>query len=86
MYCSASLFLKEWTLRSFGMNTSVDKDVRQTVHNVGYLLPISKILILPFPERIEKVQIILSHLAKRDTLCLRRYDSYDIRLLILCAM
>jgi hypothetical protein len=42
-------------LRSVGMNTSVDKHVRQIVRNFGYRFLISKILILPLPERIQKV-------------------------------
>ena len=36
MYCSASLFLKERMFRSFGMNTSVYKHLRQIVHSFGY--------------------------------------------------
>jgi len=55
MHCSASLFLKERTLRSFGMNTSVDKHVRQIVSNFVYRFLISKILILLLPEKIQKV-------------------------------
>ena len=42
MYCSASLFLKERTLHSFGMNTSVDKHVRQIVRNFGNPIPYLK--------------------------------------------
>jgi hypothetical protein len=74
MYCSASLFLKERTLRSFGMNTSVDKHVRQIVRNFGYRFLTSKILILPLPERIQKVRIVFSHVARRDTSRLRWYE------------
>jgi len=74
VYCSASLFLKERTLHSFGMNTSMDKHVRQIVCNFGYRFLISKILILPLSERIQKVRIVFSHVARRGTLCLRRHD------------
>ncbi len=42
MYCLASLFLNEQTLRSFGMNTSVYKHVLQVVQNLGYWFLISK--------------------------------------------
>jgi hypothetical protein len=61
MYCSASLFLKERTLRSFGINTFVDKHVRKIVRNFGYRFLISKILIRPLSERIQKVRIVFSH-------------------------
>ena len=61
-------------LCSFGMNTSVYKHVRQIVQNLGYRFLISKILICPLPERIQKVLIIFSRVVRRDTLCLRRYD------------
>jgi len=67
MYCSASLFLKERTLRSFGINTSVDKHVHQIVRNFGYQFLISKILNLPMPEMIQKVRIVFSHVVRRDT-------------------
>ena len=74
MYFSASLFLKKWKLHSFGMNTSVYKHVHKIVQNFGYRFHISKILICPFPEKIQNVQIIFSRIARRDTSCLRRYD------------
>ncbi len=89
MCCSASLFLilNKRTLRSFGTNTSVYKHVPQIVRNFGYWFLISKILICPLPERIQKVWIVFSHVVRRDTLYLRRYDyliMFDF--LILCAM
>jgi hypothetical protein len=74
MYCSASLFLKERTLRSFGMNTSVYLHVRWIVRNFGYGFLISNIQIRPLPERIQKVRIVFSHVVRRDTSCLRWYD------------
>ena len=42
-------------LRSFGMKTSVYKHVRKILRNFGYQFLVSKILILPLPERIQKV-------------------------------
>ena len=87
MYCSASLFLNKRTLCSFGMNTSVYKHVHQIIRNFGYRFLISKILICPVPERIQKVWIVYSHIVRRDTSCLRQYDYLcNIRLSILCAM
>jgi len=74
MYCLASLFLNKWTLHFFGMNTSVYKHVRQIAQNFEFGFLISKILICPLPERIQKVQIVFSHVVRRDTSCLRRYD------------
>jgi hypothetical protein len=67
MYCSASLFLNKQTLCSFGMNTSVYKHVCQIVWNFGYRFLISKILIHPLPERIQKLWIVFSHVVRRDT-------------------
>ena len=61
MYCPASLFLKKRKMHSFGMNTSVYKHVRKIVRNFGYRFLISKILIRPLPERIQKVRIVSSH-------------------------
>ena len=61
MYCSASLCLKEQTLHSFGMNTSVYKHVRKIVRSFGDRFLISKIQIRPLPERIQKVRIVFSH-------------------------
>ena len=57
MYCLASLYPKKRKMHSFGMNTSVYKHVRQIVWNFGYRFLISKILICPLPERIQKVRI-----------------------------
>jgi hypothetical protein len=74
VYCSASLFLKKWKMYSFGMNTSVYKHVRKILLNFGYRFLISKILIYPLPERIQKVRIVFSHVVRRDTSCLRWYD------------
>ena len=56
------------------MNTSVYKHVRKIVQNFEYRFLISKILICPLPERIQKVRIVFSHVVRRDTSCLRRYD------------
>ena len=61
MYCLASLFLNRRTLRSFGMNTSIYKHERQILLNFRYRFLISKILICPLPERIQKVQNVFSH-------------------------
>ena len=74
MYCLASLFLKKWTLRSFGMNTCVYKHVHQIVQIWGYGFLISKILICPLPERIKKVQTVFSHIMRRDSSLLIWYD------------
>jgi len=75
MYCSATLFLKKTEVAFFWyMNTSVYKHVRKIVRIFGYRFLISKILIRPLPERIQKVRIIFSHVVRRDSSCLRRDD------------
>jgi len=56
------------------MNISMDRHVRQIGRNFGYRFLNSKILILPLPERIQKVRIVFSHIVRRDTSCLRWYD------------
>ena len=74
MYCLASLFLKKWTLHSFGINTSMYKHVRQIVQNLGYQFLISKTLICLLPESIQMVPTVFSHVVRQDTLRLRQYD------------
>ena len=69
-----SISEKKRKLHSFGINTSVYKDVRKIVRNFGYQFLISKIRIRPLPERIQKVRIVFSHIVRRDTSCLRLYD------------
>jgi hypothetical protein len=73
MFSSASLFLNERTLRSFGMNTSVStctSDSAKFWVSIPYLENSNSSVAGEDPQ---KVRIVVSHVV-RDTSCLRRYD------------
>ena len=75
MYCLVGFSISEQTDVAFFWYEylRIYMYVRQN-EIMGYRFLISKILIHPLPERIQKVQIVFSHAVRRDTLWLRWYD------------